>query len=555
MTRAEPPSTPRFVQAAILLLFVAIAIVTYLRADPAASLSTDQVNIGTIFLKEQHPEAMPRDFVYGDPQNFRFYTPAYRSLVRLFISIGGSYEAALHGIVPFMVFLFLAGMYLLVRSATGSIAAALMTSLAAMTLRYSLAAEIWGVGSIRFVVPGSVYLSIAPFLVLMMMRWGGGRLAWPAFLVLGLSANLHPISGMALIESYLLLVLIEGRFRGAAWRKAVLCGLAAGIGSAPFAARYLALTRTATPVDPAQVLAGIDFRLNNLFLFKKLAWVVRAVAGMAIPAVLAFVGWRAMRRMPVDSARHLDAMQRIEPTRPVDSARHATLLLAAIAIVSIGGSLLIELLMAITKHPPFLVDQLRGAKYLYLPIFILCGHGFAALLRARRRAIAAAFLLALQFSAPIHLPDKPDFGFDTLRRETRFPGRGEIPWLEKPTPIPPDAVDLAAWARAETAPDAVFHGGDELFRYRAARGITVTFKDGGFLFYANRPRFVEWYRKMLETDRARQDRDLAVEAALAREYGANYLIVRSSRTGGGNAWITVYESASYRVYDLRRDPS
>jgi hypothetical protein len=535
MTRAEPPSAARRTLAAFLLLFALIGLLSYLRADPSGSLSTDQINIGTIVLKEQHPEAMPRDFVYGDPQNYRFYTPGYRSVIHLFMAAGGSYEEAMRRIVPVMVFVFLCGMFLLIRAFTGSYWAAAATSLGAMTLRYSLAAEIWGVGSVRLVVPGSVYLSIAPLLVLLLWRWRSGPLAPVAFLILGFSANLHPISGMILIESFLLLVLIEGGFRPSAWRRAMFGAVGAAVGAAPFAIHYLSLTRTAMPADPAKILAGIDFRLANLFLFKKLAWMVRAAAGMSIPAALALIGWRSRR-----SVRD-------------DSDRFAMRLLIAIAIVSIGGSLLIEAWMAATRRPPFLVDQLRGAKYLYLPLFLFCGYGFAALLRSRRWAIAAAFLLALQLSAPLHLPDKPDFGLDTMLTETRPPGRGEIPWLETSPPLPPGAAELAAWARTETDPAAVFHGGDELFRYRAARGITVTYKDGGFLFYANRPRFVEWYGRMLESEPARLRGDLARQEELARAYGADYLILRGAMARGGLSLGVAHENASYRVYDLRRN--
>ena len=534
MTRAEPPPAARSTQAALFLLFALLGLLAYLRADPSATLSSDQVNIGTIVLKEQHPEAMPRDFVYGDPQNYRFYTPGYRAMVHLFMTVGGSYEHAMRLMVPAMVFVFLVGMFLLVRAFTGSIAAAAATSLGAMTLRYSLAAEIWGVGSVRFVIPGSLYLSIAPLLVLLLWRWRAGPLTPIAFLILGLSANLHPISGMILIESFLLLVLIEGGLRPAAWRRAILCAVAAAVGAAPFAIRYLNLTRTAVPVDSAQILAGIDFRLANLFLFKKLAWTVRAAAGMSIPAALAVIGWRSRRAVRGES--ELFALR----------------LLLAIAIVSIGGSLLIEALMAVTKRPPFLVDQLRGAKYLYLPLFLFCGYGFAALLRSRRWAIAAGFFLALHLSSPIHLPDKPDFGFDTMLAETRLLGRDEIPWLETSLPLPPGAAELAAWARSETDSAAVFHGGDELFRYRAARGITVTYKDGGFLFYANRPRFVEWYGRMLESEPARLSGDLVRQRELAHAYDADYLIVRTATAHGDLPLPVAYENGTYKVYALGR---
>ena len=235
---------------------------------------------------------------------------------------------------------------------------------------------------------------------------------------------------------------------------------------------------------------------------------------------------------------------------------HRSVLLVTVAIVSIGGSLLIELLMASTKRPPFLVDQLRGAKYLYLPIFVLCGHGFVALLRARRRAIAALFLLLLQVSAPIHLPDKPDFGLDTLLRETRLPGREEIPWLETPVPIPGGhsrsgrlgAARRRRRTRSSTAATSCF----VIARLGGSRSRSRT---GGF----SSTRTVPASRSgtggcwtSIARDRAG---NLVPQATLARDYGADYLIVRPTAVRNGLPLRVAYENGSYRVYDLgRSDP-
>jgi hypothetical protein len=145
------------------------------------------------------------------------------------------------------------------------------------------------------------------------------------------------------------------------------------------------------------------------------------------------------------------------------------------------------------------------------------------------------------------------------------------PWLGLQIALQDDAdrqyLELCAWARDHTPKDAVFivPPNEQLFRYHARRAIVVNFKNVPQLSSEMR----EWKQRLeaildqpLAALPKRFDKAhaaIAVRydglsgehlAAVARQYGARYLVTARALPGRG----AVFENDSYHLYDLSISP-
>ena len=109
-----------------------------------------------------------------------------------------------------------------------------------------------------------------------------------------------------------------------------------------------------------------------------------------------------------------------------------------------------------------------------------------------------------------------------------------------------DTLALYAWARTESAVDALFYYNSLDFRYGAQRSITHAWKDLGLAYYG-RVNLVPYARRIVDFDAGYRDPDVML--ALAKAENVDYIILEPI-VGFSLELPIAYRNASYTVYAL-----
>jgi hypothetical protein len=216
---------------------------------PERNLRGDQQVGNLIALKYLHPDALPGDAFYG-PAYYRGFNPAFFSLQAWVARVTGEdVEEALRLLTWPIGLLYVIGHYTLFRYLTGGWQAAALGALSAMVVRSSLGGEYWGFGGLRDALPRVIVSGLTPLLLLAFLRLRGRPLFAGYFFLVGLAANLHPVSGLHLAQITAVAHLWLSRFQLPAWRD-VLVGIPIfAAGALPFILRYVPAQEHLT--DPA----------------------------------------------------------------------------------------------------------------------------------------------------------------------------------------------------------------------------------------------------------------------------------------------------------------
>lgn len=369
------PKNRRLIEALAVVL-VAVLVLGFVRLaeGPDPPLRSDQVAINLMVVKALHPDWFQGDLLYG-PDYYRYYTPLFvrlqAALARLW---GDDPVAALHALFWPTGLLFLIGHYVLFRSLTDSPWAAGLGALSAMTVRNALGGEYWGFGGIGSVQPRGIAEGLTPFLILAFLCWRTHRLFPAFFLLVGGVANLHPVSGFHLAQVTALTHLWVARFRRRAWGQvAVGAGLFV-LGALPFLLRFLpGKENLSEPTLLPVVRAALDYRFDYLFFPQRLDALLSVTFHAALPAALLL--WLRRRRQWDGDLRLLGLL--------------GTLALFA----GFVGTALIQLLAVFADRPYLDINQLRAAKFMYVPLLAVFPLAFAELLPRRGARTRAALVL------------------------------------------------------------------------------------------------------------------------------------------------------------------
>jgi hypothetical protein len=227
-------------QRIVVLLLVACIFLAYqswpLFTEPQR-YNDDQNNIYLLATRRNDPTFLAGDYAYGNPNFLKFYTPLYLDALRYLMRMLGGYDAAMLTLHSLMLTIYLLTMFLLLRDVSGNIWVALGVTLFSALARPAIASEVWGAAGMNLVFPRTAFLAIAPLLFWLTFRWLASSTWWQiALLGLlgGLSANLHPPSGMFFVQILGTLIIAFGcaSIRELVW-KASLVGFMAILGALP----------------------------------------------------------------------------------------------------------------------------------------------------------------------------------------------------------------------------------------------------------------------------------------------------------------------------------
>jgi hypothetical protein len=257
-----------------LLLFTVLTTAhTYIGLSHGELGNSDQINIGIMELKLSDSTLFSRDYVFQDASLFAFYTPVFVSLTAFLKQLVGSFVSGLIVLMPVVMIVYLLGMFLLVYWFTRSGLIAFFISVVSSFPKWTIGATFWGVTGLETIMPRTLFLMFAPWLFLLFFLWlEDKRGVWRLLLLLfavGLLANVHPVSGLVVVQLMLSLLLFARGFSRQSIALICLSGVAALFGALPILVNMAGSFRSIS--DEPVVIAFADFyavmhlRLGTLF--------------------------------------------------------------------------------------------------------------------------------------------------------------------------------------------------------------------------------------------------------------------------------------------------
>ncbi|HSL52286.1 MAG TPA: hypothetical protein VK878_24725 [Candidatus Deferrimicrobiaceae bacterium] len=510
---------------------------------PDTPLRGDQQWGNLMALKHLHPDWLAGDVFYGPPY-YRGYNPAFFSLqARVARAAGGDVEDALRLLAWPIGLLFLVGHYALFRHLTGSWPAAALGALSALVVRNALGGEYWGFSGLRDVLPRAIASGLTPLLVLAFLRLRGHPLFAGYFLLVGLAANLHPVSGLHLAQISAVAHLWLSRFQARAWRDVLLGVPLFAIGALPFILRYVpAQEHLSDPALLPVVREALHYRYPYLLFPLDPSSVISVAFHAGLP--IAVLLWVLRRGQTPEALRVL-----------------LTMAVAAL-VVGVGGIALIQTLGVLSGKPYVDIHQLRATRFMYPALLAAFPLAYAALLRARRpRAWLLLAALLLLSAIP---PGSVIHAVSAERRDAAKRALGIQVSAPRPAPAAPPGAEeesrraerrLWSFAAQHTEPAALVFTDSFAFRYETLRPITGSFKDGGIVIAGTGPLY-RWYVYMREVEDCRRRRGEACWFALAEKYHGRYAVVDPELDRAAPAdgrWTRIWSEAGWSFW--RRGPS
>jgi len=268
--------------AIVLLGFAVLAAANYFRLD---HLTSDQFTVGAVVQRQIDPELFQDDPTYGESRNYQWYLPWYRNLLVFLARLGGGIAMGYWLLMAACSAVTLLGFWILfLRLDVDPLWAAGGAILTALP-RLASGQEISGACAMETALPRTMFSMLLPIILLLFFRSHvrGWRCVL-SFLLIGLFANAHPISGMFLSIILLSVVLYIHRARLKGWLTAAGAGLAAAIGVLPFVLSFQ-WKHPAEPLEGA-LLGPVGPPIPDYELLNNTAVFALCVAPLAVTAWL-----------------------------------------------------------------------------------------------------------------------------------------------------------------------------------------------------------------------------------------------------------------------------
>jgi hypothetical protein len=532
-----------------------------------------------------NPHLFPRDHLFSGAELYRLYTPLYRWIVALAWQMGGAFEVGLALLVPPVLGIYLIGMFILLRRVSQNSWLALgLTVASAHYHGLTMGAEVWGVGGSSEMMSRTLFVPVVPFVMLMFLQiieqpsWRQGAIFG---LVMGLAANLHPVSAFHLLAVLLawLVLLQAGNVR--VWPTLGAIGLAALIGALPVTWNYLSNSGQPVGADVSfeafsRIVAerypmpfyprtftwpALNLEMTGSIL-EGLVWFYVVLTAFFAGVYLWGRRWPALVRWSWLAGGLITLMYAYMLT-----LFHTTWLFGLVGLYLIycfwqgsypkltGQLIVLTALVVLYAFVGYyfltlvwqtfevwaltslLIEYARAARFVYLPIYLLAGLAGAAYLKVlqakfalqpRGQAAWAAFGLVILLILILFGPLAPFFA-----NSLSVPARNlfSAHSLEiKPLSNPTDA-ELYGWVVQSTAPDALFYGcfGSETmtyFRRKTQRSISHNWKDLSFVAH-HRATLEAAYKRFRDLETACQTFESAVAAAHALK--SDYILASSQQ--------------------------
>ena len=417
----------------ILIALLAAVAYTASSARQPDHTSDDTTHFITMVAKEMDPSLYASDYYFADDTFFRFYIPWYRLILAKLWHLTGSFGMALVYVVPITVTLYVLGMTLLLTRFSGWVWVALGLAVMSTAYRSVMAYGIWGVAGSYLMLPRTLYTAVVPILFWLMFRWLSSpslKLSIVTGACMGLAANAHPTSGLFLVWFAIGLFLLTP---GHSWRQgvhllallaaALICALPVAITilsnfGQPVPAEVsfqafsrIVMERIGVPFHP-QVFTfdligvslarpGLDYlvwaylaitAVLGALLLAKRRWLVKQAGLVWLAGGLVVLSYAFMVALFNETLlfaiaglyiiyRHLRP-----PIRDLDWWALGLMFLVVL-LTFVGYYVMAWVWQALEwwGFTSLLFELPRGARYVYVPVFLLCARAAAAWIPEMRR--------------------------------------------------------------------------------------------------------------------------------------------------------------------------
>jgi len=503
----------------------------------------DEFQVATAYLKDHDPALFPKDFIWSQPEMIRNLHLCIRVLMRITDALTfGLFSEPIDLFLlwlPICVFSFFSGIYLLCLRFSGDQLASLLVACSFMLVRRVIW-DWWGVGPVFDTVSArGVVLSFLPLALwaYFLCEEHPGGLAC-CFLVWGLISNLHPLSGWGFVELLGITILIAERFSLRSWMQVVIMTAATILGSLPFLMIWSSVITMPTEM---QASATVIKEFWDGFMGLEIPpakFIQQFLEDLAVPLLLSVAGFVFWRRLGPTSKSHGLRLLYFFPCVVVGMT--LTVMLAGYLLKIQGISL-----------PIMVPEHSRNLKFVYLtlPIWMAVAitHWFRLWTLASwwmRYGVPVVLLIA---SMAINFP-----GHKLARTLLLKAG-----WLSSPLKEEvlererENAADLevARWARKNTAGDALFYFDSYEFRYYARRSLVFCLFDRPCVGFRPTHDLEEWIHRRDRLVPIKKVRDSEAALMAARMYKADFVVIpkdwKSLRQN------PVWSNWKYSVYQVK----
>lgn len=454
-------------------------------------LSSDQINLTTAALSRMDIGLYSKDYFFMSDKYFRFYTPFYLKTLSYLFQLTGSPVNTYRFMFPIIILVYIISaftffMYLTKNSIISSLIAIFSSS------------YYFQIYSIK---PTMLYLSFVFFLLYLFFKWTNEEnLLILFFLIVGLSANIHPVSGGLLflfcLASKSIFDIVEGKFTFSKIHYYLLFTASFCIGAAPFILNYV---RNSGPIaqtqDASIINSMIKYRLNPRFTqFSIKNILLRFLTGykyyfetVSFLFPIFYIGVTA--RLIMKKFGRNDLLLCI-------------LFVVAALFSNLGQFVIIKGSELFNIVYP-LIDILRGeylVSFIIIAYSVLLVSSLIELVNEKKAQwkyplkITVISLITILLCAQGYA-----FTVNNMKMYTRIKKYTNLG--ESQAGVLRAIEELSKWARENTSQDSLFHffrpnSSAWKFRCLARRSVTVTKKEGGFFCIGNKDKIFTWYEKV-----------------------------------------------------------
>jgi hypothetical protein len=523
-----------------------------------------------LVLKADDPSLFSRDLVQGGTNRIGDYIPLFVGFLRFAYHLSGDLSAGYKMMIFPLTLLYLFGAYFVfLRFSRVTWVATLLAAFSSLPLGVVLADEFFGLGPLELTVARTILTAALPFLFLAYCTWTDNpRRLLALFFVIGLLANLHPVSAMDIAAIFGVVYLLERHGDPGRWVVLLGMGVATLGGAAPIVwsqlhhlARHAAMTAQFGSVA-AQVVLGslgsIRFPPQSLSAFPVMVASGLSLGVMVISVIPVLRGWQRkcgpgglFLRLgaALSSAYLLFPEVKLLAALPIvlfllphrnscaREERIAVYFSLAIFWITMAELLVFQFGPPAFSRPLYAVMATRIARFAVFAVYLLIALAVQLVDWTKVRGmLRVACVLLLVFAA-----------FWQVRHtfRTYLRPRGAA--------VAADLAAAAQWARDGTRPGDLFLFDSAAFRVMARRPLVYASKDGGAAAVDRPDRAAAWLERGATLRAAGSNAAALLEAGV--RYGAQYVVVPAQevRTAAVESRLR-YRNATYAVLATDQAP-
>lgn len=554
-----------------LLFFLAVSIFwTIVSWDKRVEhLTTDlHIYLG-IVLKEHDSSLFQKDFLFGDKENYLHFPP-YTEFLKFFYKKTGDITYGLKVMTLPLNFIFMVGAYYFFTFITENRkVSAVLAFISSLPIEIPLSAEMFGIGPATIITPRVIFTAFFPLTIYLFYRAVRDKAdpkMYAVFLIIGLLANIYPISGYLLAQILLITIFFNRGVNKRTIFLSIKCAFFSLIGVIPYLIFYLGSIKNRSfnmPIEnvvemfrwripyfyPQDILLSLmpEYLLHFVTLCLSILpplilYLYRKTEKEIYGIYLFLLCFLSLAYMLYSSSNKyylifIAAIFLLARNKKIDRTDELSLYFGfAIFYAGILGVIINQLLYNIFNIPPFnIIHQLRAIRFSGFLVFLM--------LTICIKWLIADYKEMALFKKVVIVTLTVFVFFMSVRHDYRTYARAKQNYERD------DLVKVSLWAKENTTNNALFVFDSALFRLLSERSVTIATKDIGMFFITKR-NFAESYSRAMELKAS--EKNLSEIIRISKKYHADYVVLKKRNFLAINNELLIYQNSTYIVISPER---